>query len=175
MVASQPLGVPASRCVATEASPQVTQPARSFSAASAPQLEVRIGAPRSAKSGFPLEPFFVVIRQEVGFYLAIARFIELFEKHDAGEHVFFLRPTTFGKSTLISMMRAFHDCHELTKEKRLLCFEGLYINDLVQQQQMRPGSRSVLSLDFSLSDNQKGSFSTAFHNKVNESIADLCG
>jgi hypothetical protein len=66
----------------------VTQPARSFSAASAPQLEVRIGFPRSAKTGFPLEPFFVVIRQEVGFYLEIARFIVLFEKHDAGEHVF---------------------------------------------------------------------------------------
>jgi hypothetical protein len=73
------------------------------------------------------------------------------------------------------MMRAFHDCHELTKDKRLLCFEGLYINDLVQQQQMSPGSRYVLSLDFSLSDNQKGSFSTAFHDQVNESIADFCG
>jgi hypothetical protein len=174
VVASQPLRVAASRCVAAEASPQVTQPARSFSAASAPREEERIGAPLSAPPPISLEPDFVDIRQQGQFYVDNTRFIELFEKHGGTKHVLFLRPPRFGKSTLISMMEAFYDCDLVDKEKRLQCFEGLYINDLVKQQQVKPCSRYVLSLDFSIGEDIDGSISTAFHDKVNETIAEFC-
>ena len=54
------------------------------------------------------------------------------------------------------MMENFHDCHEPTKETRLQCFEGLDINDVVQQQQVKPCSRFVLKLDFSLGEDIEG-------------------
>jgi hypothetical protein len=86
VVASQPLSVAASRCVAAEASPQVTQPARSFSAR-APREEERISTPRSAKSRLPFAPDFVKIRQQGQFYVDNTRFLELSERR-AEEHIF---------------------------------------------------------------------------------------